>query len=126
MLVLLQPTSPLRDEADIDHAIELFEKTGTSVASVSQIDSFNPFLIRTIDNNMSLVKLINENSTIRRQSLKKYYRVNGAIYVNKVSDLSNSTSFNDNEIGYVMDSLKSVDVDDISDLKFARKATRKL
>lgn len=44
------------------------------------------------------------------------YRVNGAIYINDADEITLDTSFNDNEVGFVMSAEHSVDVDDLEGL----------
>lgn len=118
-LVLLQPTQPLRTSGDIDDAIEKYLNNGeNSLVSVCKV-SDNPILIRTIDDSGLLVNLLDRNSTIRRQDMPEYYKVNGAIYINKIEDLKVETSFNDNTVPYIMREDHSVDIDDISDLDMA-------
>lgn len=115
-LILLQPTAPLRKTEDIDSAIEkffLFDEK--SLVSVSEVDD-NPILIRMIDDNERLKPLINQNSTCRRQDMPVYYRINGCIYINNIADLDENTSFNDNEISYIMSKEHSVDIDEYRDL----------
>ena len=51
--------------------------------------------------------------------MPKYYRVNGAIYIILTKEIHCNTSFNDNELPYVMDRTHSVDIDDNSDLALA-------
>lgn len=48
-----------------------------------------------------------------------FYRVNGCIYINEVSEISRDTSFNDNIIPYIMEKSHSVDVDEMEDLVLA-------
>ncbi len=119
VLVLLQTTQPLRTSVDIDEAIELFFLNGEkSVVSISEV-SDNPVLVRYLDENNNLQKLLNTSSTCRRQDMPKYYRVNGCIYINKVSEISYDTSFNDNTVPFIMNKEHSVDIDDMSDLWLA-------
>ncbi|WP_036608815.1 acylneuraminate cytidylyltransferase family protein [Oribacterium sp. P6A1] len=125
VLILLQPTQPLRTETDIDGAIELFfEKGEKGLVSVSPVDD-NPILIRTIGDNGELKGILEMNSTCRRQDMPSYYKVNGCIYINRVEDLTRQTSFNDNPIGYVMESSHSVDIDEPKDLVMAEFFLRK-
>ena len=115
-VILLQPTSPLRTAKDIDGAIELFFKNGEkSLVSVSELD-VNPVLIRRVEDGRA-VPILNESSTVRRQDFKKYYRVNGAIYINKASELGSETSLNDNETAYIMDSSHCIDIDSMEDIE---------
>lgn len=116
VLVLLQPTSPLRSQLDISNAIEkFFSYSMKSLASVCEVND-NPILIRTIHNS-KMSKLLDQNSTVRRQDMEKYYRINGSIYINSINELDEYTSFNDNEISYIMPVERSVDIDTEMDIR---------
>lgn len=118
-LVLLQPTSPLRTDEDIDRAIEAFYgRGGACLASVSAV-SDHPLLIRSIDAEGNLVHLLDANSTCRRQDMPSFYRINGAIYIFRIDDIDADTSFNDAAIPYVMTEERSVDIDTIGDFEYA-------
>lgn len=119
VIVLLQPTSPLRDSDDIDNAIELFIKMGRSIVSVSKV-SEHPIFMREIASDGRLISLLNKNSTIRRQDLSEIYIVNGAIYINPANDYHTDISLNDNEYPYIMSVDKSVDINNFDDLYKAR------
>lgn len=119
ILVLLQPTQPLREAIDIDNALECFIKNGKeSLVSVKKVAE-HPVLMRTIGAEGKLEKLLHINSTIRRQDMEDYYVVDGSIYINLVSELNTDTSLNDNVVPYIMDSNKSVDIDEMMDLIIA-------
>lgn len=117
-VVLLQPTSPLRSGEDIEGAIKLALETGEDVVAVSGVTD-SPILMRTCDDRGRLTPLLSGSSTVRRQDMQVYYRVNGSIYVNKVSSLTEETSLNDNPIGYVMPRERSVDIDESVDFAVA-------
>lgn len=117
-VVLLQPTQPLRTSKDIDGAIEKYDECGNiALASVSEADD-HPILIRSIRNGQ-LIPLLNTSSTCRRQDMPAFYRVNGCIYINEVSEINNDISFNDNQIPYIMEKSHSVDIDEVLDLAVA-------
>lgn len=117
-VVLLQPTQPLRDHVDVDGAIEKYYNCNCeSLVSVSEVDD-HPLLIREIVND-SLKPLLNMSSTCRRQDMLKYYKVNGCIYINNITELDEKTSFNDNVVPYIMEKSHSVDIDELSDLCLA-------
>ena len=119
VLLLLQPTSPLRTQEDIDRALEKFAREGLSIASVSKAKD-SPILLRKLTGKSRMESLLGLQSTVRRQDMPPVYRVNGSIYINEISSLSESTSFNDNVCPYVMDESHSVDIDDYLDLEVAK------
>ena len=120
VIVLLQPTSHLRDCNDIDNAIELFYRENrNSLLSVTEVCE-NPVLFRKLEGNRAL-PILKQSSTVRRQDFDTYYKVNGAIYINVVDEVTTETSFNDNEIGFVMPKEKSVDIDSMEDIEKAVK-----
>lgn len=121
-IVLLQPTSPLRNEKHIDAAIELLEeKSADAVISVCEMEH-SPLWSNTLqeDNNMSNF-LSDEIKNKRNQDLPTYYRLNGAIYICNINRmLEEETLFlNNNIYAYVMDRNSSVDIDEDIDFKLA-------
>ena len=122
-MVLLQPTQPLRQAWHIDEAIELIlEKNEEALVSVSKVKD-HPILMRTIDENGHAINLLAGSSTKRRQEFPDFYKVNGAIYINKINEnLNNDTSLNDNKLVYIMDEKYDVDIDEILDLQIAEIA----
>lgn len=125
ILVLLQPTQPLRDAADIDMAINVFfDKGCLSLASVCPVDD-HPILIRSIDDD-KLIPLLDVSSTCRRQDMPRFYKVNGCIYINQIATITKDTSFNDNEIPFVMEKMHSVDIDEYHDLMYAEYCLKAL
>ncbi|MCR5420660.1 MAG: acylneuraminate cytidylyltransferase family protein [Lachnospiraceae bacterium] len=118
-LVLLQPTQPLRTFEDIDNALNKYmENKCIPLVSVSPVND-NPLLIRSIQNDR-LIPLLNASSTCRRQDMPEYYRVNGCIYINEISEINENTSFNDNPLPFTMTREHSVDIDELSDLALAK------
>lgn len=116
-VVLLQPTQPLRKSIHIKEAIEkIIDKKWPSLVSVSKVKE-HPILMREINEDESLSNLLNIGSTVRRQEFKEYYKVNGAIYINEINNLSPNTSLNDNRYSYIMDEKYDVDIDEMIDLK---------
>lgn len=115
VLALLQPTSPLRTADDIDRALEIFEENGEEgVVSVREV-SESPILMRSVGKDGRLVNLINCNSTIRRQDMPKYYKVDGAIVVHAIEKINLDTSFNDNPIPCFMEVSHAADIDKMED-----------
>lgn len=117
-VVLLQNTSPLRKGKQVDEAIEkLLESNERSLVSITEVEE-NPVLMRTLNKDGILKNILSVNSTIRRQDFPKFYRVNGAIYIQKIdSGFNLSTSLNDGKLAYIMDEKTSVDIDTYLDIK---------
>lgn len=117
--MILQPTSPLRDDEDIKHAVKIFiEKKANSVVSMCECDH-SPLLTKQLDRNLSLDGFLYSLQEKRRQDLKQFYRLNGAIYLCKVDYfLKNKDFYKENSHAYIMDKRKSIDIDDIYDFKY--------
>lgn len=117
-LVLLQNTVPLRKPWHIDEAIEkLFSSNEKSLVSVTEVDE-NPVLMRTINADGTVHNLLNVNSTMRRQDFPKFYRVDGAIYIQKLDkDFGLNTSLNDGRLSYIIEERYSVDIDTYLDIR---------
>ena len=117
--VLLQPTSPLRTTEEIDEALEKFVESGEKSLVAVSLVSDNPILMRKIKTDGTMERLIDLQSTVRRQDMKNYYRVNGSIYINKVSEINADTSLNDNVIPYIVKPENAVDIDETKDIVLA-------
>lgn len=122
-IVLLQPTSPLRDTNDIDSAFEkLFSLDATALISVCEYD--NKILKAFKENEFGYIEGISNNQYpfMRRQDLPRTYMSNGAIYIIKVEEfLNNNSFFTDRTISYPMDEIKSLDIDTKEDLEKVEK-----
>ena len=118
-LVLLQPTSPLRNNHDIDNAFKiLFDSNATALISVSTTD--NKILKAFKKNKNGYIEGIsnNEYPFMRRQDLPKTYMPNGAIYIIKTTEfLKYKKLFTPKTVSYNMDKINSLDVDTKEDLE---------
>lgn len=125
VMMLLQPTSPLRDHQDIIHAYQLFLDSGMQgLASLSPARS-HPLLLRTMHDKQAKKLLDSSSSNIRRQDMPPVYEINGAIYINAIQKITSETSLNDNPIGYIMDEERSIDIDTPLDLAIANLIAKK-
>lgn len=118
LIVLLQPTSPLRNSDDIDMALEnMFSKNATALISVYQID--NKILKTFIENEEGYLEgaLNNEYPFKRRQDLPKVYMPNGAIYIITKDEFDSTKTLITNKTAmYEMEKIKSIDVDNEGDV----------
>ena len=69
IVVLLQPTAPLRRGADIDAAVALYREHGQSVCSVSRVDDNHPARMYRLDESKRMSALMPELASLRRQDL---------------------------------------------------------
>ena len=122
-VVLLQPTSPLRNYQHIDKAIEfLEEKNADSIISVCEVNH-SPLWSNTLQENCSMYNFIKEEVINKRsQDLEKYYRLNGAIYICEISKFLKEREFflGENVYAFIMNREHSIDIDEKIDLEFAR------
>ena len=123
-IVLLQPTSPLRDSADIDTAVEL-ARTSQAEAVMSVNETHNPLMLRTLNSAGALHAYGNLSgepgaSGSRRQTVPPIYFINGAIYIVKTEILlTQGTISPPQPIAYLMPRCRSLQIDDHLDLKLA-------
>jgi len=121
-IVLLQPTSPLRDEKHIDKAIELLElKKSDAVVSVCKMDH-SPLWSNTLSDSLSMTGFLKDEALNQRsQDLEEYYRINGAIYICNTGKLLEEESFflKEKIFAYKMDRESSIDIDTKIDFKMA-------
>lgn len=122
---LLQPTSPLRTSQNIVEAYKMFEsREAKAIVSVCEVDH-SPLWCNVLGENASLKGFIKEEAKLPRQELKKYYRINGAIYIAKVKEfIANDDLYTENCYAYVMERKTSVDIDCLDDFKYAEMLIR--
>ena len=123
-IVLLQPTSPLRNEKHIDEAIELLElKKADAIISVCETDH-SPLWCNILNEDLSMTNFLSKELLNKRsQDLPLFYRLNGAIYICETQKLLRNKSFfiKENIFAYIMDKKTSVDIDDDIDFLVAKE-----
>lgn len=121
-IVLLQPTSPLRNATHIDESIELLlAKQSDAVISVCPMDH-SPLWSNTLPDDGNMRGFLPDVILNKRsQDLETYYRLNGAIYICRADKLLNEKTFfiKNNIFAYKMDKEDSVDIDENIDFKIA-------
>lgn len=82
ILLLLQPTAPIRNGGHIDDVISMFfgNKSIKRVISVVALEDIHPSRMYTITEDKTLHPLSNDGERLRRQELSKVYLRNGSIY----------------------------------------------
>lgn len=119
IIILLQPTSPLRTTLDIDNAIKLFiTKKLTTLVSITELNYPHEWILNK--NKSNYINFINKKVSNNRQQTKKYYQANGAIYMSTVKYfLKYKNFFSKKTYGYIMKKINSIDIDSELDFKVA-------
>ncbi len=121
LLVLLQPTSPLRTADDIDAAVALIAREADAVVSVCPART-HPALTRRVSDDGRLQPYLEAVAPPdRRQDAPRAYEINGAIYVIRPDVLrARQTWYTDHTLAYVMPVERSLDIDEPFDLELLR------
>lgn len=117
-VVMLQPTSPLRTEKDIDGCIEeCFKNNEECCVSVTEAE-ISPYWMYRLDgeNRLEPILPINKDRWYQRQKLPAVYQLNGAVYVASVKYAREHFAMVDSGArAYVMPAERSYDIDNMID-----------
>ncbi len=125
-VILLQPTSPLRNAGDILAAYELYRKdTVDMVVSVTETKA-NPYFTLFEENGDGYLRLSKPSRYTRRQDCPPVYEYNGAVYVIRAASLQTAGNMKFNRIlKFVMPDERSVDIDTQFDFDVAEYLLKK-
>lgn len=123
-LMLLQPTSPLRQSNHIEQAFELLTKQGVkSVVSVTAVDHPVEWTMTLPEDHCldSFIANQLDQLKIRSQDLPKRYQLNGAIMCGRINDIMAEKTFylSHGTFAYEMAKQFSVDIDYAEDFEYA-------
>ncbi len=120
LVLLLQPTSPLRTAADIDAAVELLCATGAPGVIAVCPSEEPPYWLLCMDTEGAVSPLFPEQERPRRrQDAPPTYRPNGALYlVPTEAFLRERTLLPEGTRGWVMPMQRSVDIDTMEDIDY--------
>ncbi len=118
ILVLLEPTSPLRKPEDIDKALEALRDhpQAESIVAVSLTEGQHPaFLMQKMENNF-LQPYSPNFRAIRRQEITPLYFLTGTIYASFIDSLRRAQGFcHEKTLGYEVPKSQSFEIDDEDD-----------
>lgn len=120
IVVLLQPTSPLRTTADIDGAIELLVSSGAGSCVTVCRAAEHPYWMFRVGEDGRLSRFMDPPGGMpqRRQDLPPAWSLNGAVYVARCDWLlQNRTFLSSTTVGYPMPAERSLDIDTFEDLQ---------
>lgn len=125
IIVILQPTSPLRTVDDIDEAMDKFLHTDCdSVVSLCEVE-YPPHWMYTLEKDRLKPVIEGGEKVTQRQDAPKVYRLNGAVYVTHRNIIMEQNRVVGGHMrAYIMPVETSIDIDTEIDLKFAELLMR--
>ena len=123
-MVLLQPTSPLRNFEDINKSVKIFR--GKNVDSLFSISKHleHPYSAINVKKKLKLQFLIKRKTRfLRRQdfNVDSYFH-NGAIFITKKKLIIKNKIYNTSNHGfYVMPKIRSIEMDEKEDIEIVKK-----
>lgn len=123
VIIMLQPTSPLRKVHDIKNAIKkCIDRNFDCVWTVSKVEKkYHPLKQLLIKKkNIKLYNAGGTNIIARQQLIDTYYR-NGAAYVYTRNCILKKRNFYPSNMGYVISRSDQISIDNIQDLKIVSK-----
>ncbi len=126
IIILLQPTSPLRTGEHVREALAEFNDFPTCHSLISVYEISNKFMKAYVGGGEFLHPLAGEHTSYtRRQDLPSLYMPNGAIYIFKVEDFLREEKIpRTHIIPYLMSGYDSLDIDTPDDLEIAEQRLR--
>ncbi len=120
VVVVLQPTSPLRSPRDIDNVVTLLEKSkAEAVVSLVRLGEPHPHKLKIISDGVVQPFLPGTSSEVPRQQLPEVYRLNGAIYAIRTNALwRHRTLLPPATVPYLMDPHLAINIDSVQDWMF--------
>ncbi len=120
ILALLEPTSPLRKESDIDGALTLLIDNlslAEAIVSVGEVHTENPFIVKTIEEGFVKPLLSPESKDFfQRQQLPRVYFPYGVIYAATCRSLTESRTFYQaRTLPYLLERWQNYEIDDMYD-----------
>ena len=122
LLVIIQPTSPIRSGVDIDNTIKYLKKDPTADSSVSIIKlphHVHPHKFKILKKDILKPWQVDEGHKTAQQDLPNIYIRNCAVYVFRVKNIKKGITYGKRCIGYRMNEQSGVDINDELDFKFA-------
>ena len=122
LIVIIQPSSPLRTGADIDATITLLETNPTADSAVSVVSvghMVHPHKLKRMEGNALIPWLVDEGQKTAAHEIPNLYVRNCAVYVFKTQYLLKGVTYGNKSLGYLMPPETSVDINDMLDFEFA-------
>ena len=120
IVVMLEPTSPLREVVDIQAALKRMEETGAvAIVSVCLAESTHPvFMFRRNEQGRLVPYLSVAPNGIRRQEIEPMFYLDGTLYASTVEAIRERRAFyHEDTLAYEVAKWKALEIDDIEDFQ---------
>ncbi len=118
-IVLLEPTSPLREASDIAGALDLLvgDRNLESVVGVAKAESGHPAFLYCVEDGVMRPMCGSQPKNLRRQDLSgDYFYLEGSVYASSVAALRKYGDFYHNATApWVVERYKAIEIDELSD-----------
>jgi CMP-N-acetylneuraminic acid synthetase len=122
IVVMLQPTTPLRTAVDIDAALDLMAATGCdSVVSLVDVGGNHPFRMKRLIGDRVVNYVEQDGEDMRpRQELPTVYIRSGSVYASRRAVvMEDETLVGADCRGYVIEPERAINIDTMNDLRVA-------
>lgn len=120
LVLLLEPTSPLRDVSDIHAALQRMVDTDASaMVSVCRAQSIHPAFMFRVNGHERLEPFMGISPTgVRRQETESLFYLDGSLYISSVESLRKKQSFcHEDTVHFEVSKWKALEIDDIDDFQ---------
>jgi len=125
-IVLLEPTSPLRNVGDVNKVIKKAIKNNCDSVSTIILVEHNPYKMFKLNGDKIKPAFGSKYLFVGRQSLPKIYRLNGAVYIFKTKVLLRSDNFFGKDArAIIMPEERSADINNELDFIIAESIIKK-
>ena len=117
-IVLIEPSSPLREPQDIDAAMrQMVDAGGDAIVSVCRAEVEHPAFMYRRDDGGRLKPFLGGHSHVpRRQDTEPVFFAEGTVYASRIAALrERRTFYHEDTLGYEVQRWKSPEIDDIID-----------
>ena len=127
IMVLLEPTCPLRNSEDIVKCIEFVSGSENDSVATFKEAELNPCRAWKIEDDKPIIFITGVNPWLPRQKLPKAYQLNGAVYAFTIEKLTKDIPciLFGNSAAVIMPEERSVDIDSMHDIYIAESIIAK-
>jgi N,N'-diacetyl-8-epilegionaminate cytidylyltransferase len=124
-ILILPPTSPLRNIVDINKCIKKYKSKKFNLVISGYVSNNNPYF-NMVKKTGDFVKIISNKGVFRRQDAPKVYNISTACYIINTNYLMKVKNIFKSKVGLVeIPKERSIDIDDELDLFIANKIYEK-